>query len=440
MNRRDFLQTTGFGLAGTLVALPDTEAAGIEVPAPFLLSDRGSGRATGYAETNKIVTIGDKTHVAWLDSAHGAFLVRVRTLDRKTGSWSPTYTVGNAFDNHGGPALAVDSEGYLHIVYYPHHHPFRYRRSKRPNDASAWEEELIFGKRCTYPTLVVAPDDTLVLTCRESNRKGKPWVVNRYEKRPGDGWSGPHTILVADEGGYSHFQEALAWGRDGETLHLSTRMYGGRPGRGHTVGYMRSPDRGRSWEDARGRRLALPVTSATITAIDRAEGPKGAGFRCGAIAVGPDDRPVVLYSNSSVKPHGGAWLVTLRADGTWGRRSLRPAIQSLRPGTRLSMPGGLSIGRDGRIHVVLTIAPPGKSVGWGNPADEVACLVAERLRGPFTAQRVSPPNPAEAHWLPNIERPTGHNDVGPRPGIIYQAGSAGRKNTEILANRVYWIG
>jgi hypothetical protein len=55
----------------------------------FLLSDQGCRRATGYAEANKIVTHNDRTHVAWLDSPTEGFRVRVRTLDRTTGSlWS----------------------------------------------------------------------------------------------------------------------------------------------------------------------------------------------------------------------------------------------------------------------------------------------------------------------------------------------------------------
>ena len=74
-----------------------------------ILSKHGCGRATGYSDANKIVTLKGKTHVAWLDSVAGGFRVRIRTLNRETGEWSPTYTVGEAFDNHGGPVLTVDN-------------------------------------------------------------------------------------------------------------------------------------------------------------------------------------------------------------------------------------------------------------------------------------------------------------------------------------------
>ena len=88
-----------------------------------LLSGSGSGRATAYAKTNKIITAAGRTHVGWLDSTDDGFAIRIRTWTRDTDRWSPTYTLGTASDNHGGPALAIDSEGFLHVVYGPHHGP-----------------------------------------------------------------------------------------------------------------------------------------------------------------------------------------------------------------------------------------------------------------------------------------------------------------------------
>jgi hypothetical protein len=435
MERRTFL---GASLAAasswTVRGLVGEEMAMNE---PFVLSENGSSRATGYAESNKVVTLDGKTHVAWLDSADGAFWVRIRTLDRVTGEWSPTYTVGNAHDNHGGPALAADSKGYLHIVYYPHHHPFRYRRSARPNDASAWGEEVQFGDRCTYPTLVIAPDDTLVLTCRESNREGKPWVVNRYLKSPGKPWSAAHAIMVADEGGYSHFQDAMAWSPDRKTIHLSTRMYGGTPGRPHTVAYMRSHDLGETWEDATGTPIALPATSKTCTVLDSdSAGPRG--LRCGAVAVAPDGTPMVLYSDTQSLPNQ-AWLVRLDPEtGKQERQALQPFADKLIAGASVAMPGGLSVDGRGRIHVVLTTALGRRKVGWGSPFEEIVYLVSPGFGEAFAGQIISSQDASVAHWLPNIERDTGHHPVTTRPAIMFLGGGPGGKNTEVVSNRVHW--
>ena len=250
-----------------------------------LLSEHGCGRATAYADANKIITLQDKTHVAWLDSITEGFRVRTRTLDRKTNRWSPTYTVGEAYDNHGGPALTVDSLGYLHIVYYPHHHPFRYRRSVRPNDASEWGDEIQLGERCTYPTMVCGSADTLYLTGRE-NRGDQPWYVNLYIKPPNAPWGEPIAIFQDDKGGYVRYQEALAWGQDHRTLHLTLWIFD--ENRAYTVGYLRSPDSGKMWERADGTPVSLPATRETVTLIDT----KHRDLRFGSIAVDGESTPL----------------------------------------------------------------------------------------------------------------------------------------------------
>ena len=120
MNRRTFInKTAALAVSGSAASLL-AEKPGSQ----YLISKQGCGRASGYAEANKIITAKGKTHVAWIDSPTEGFRVRVATLNQKTGKWSPTYTAGQAKDNHGGPALTIDSQGYLHIAYFPHHDPF----------------------------------------------------------------------------------------------------------------------------------------------------------------------------------------------------------------------------------------------------------------------------------------------------------------------------
>ena len=119
----------------------------------MLLSRHGSGRASAYVEVNKIATFQYKTHVAWLDSVADKFCVRIRTLNRRSNRWSQTY--------------------------YPHHYPFRYRKSKCSNEASEWEEEIQFGEELTYPPLVCGPDDTLYLMTASRGQKNQPWSVEQ---------------------------------------------------------------------------------------------------------------------------------------------------------------------------------------------------------------------------------------------------------------------
>jgi len=412
------------------------------VSTPFALSQVGCGRATAYAESNKIVTLGNKTHVAWLDSEKGRFVVRVRTLHRDTHSWSPAFTVGQAHDNHGGPALAADSAGHLHIVYGPHHHPFRYRRSARANDASQWTQEQRFGTRCTYPALVCQPDDTLLLACREST--AKRWVLNLYRK-PADGqWQGPRTLLHGGApSGYTRWQTALALGPDGAlgTLHMGFMLYeSGLKGLGYAVGYLRSGDGGKTWRRSDGTKVALPATPATIDLVAGARSPASpANFRPGNIAVDPKGSPWLIYCRMDRRPFR-TWLARPTGKGQWQETPLLPAIQRKWPKRGVKTPGDLAFDRDGVLYVVVTTVPADvtdKTAQWGHPSAEVALLVSKDQARTFRAFGISPHDAATPNWLPNLERPTRHVPIG-APSLIYTHGHRGEKNTDILSNDVVW--
>lgn len=444
MHRREFLQHVaagGVAASSTLWCDESVSADAAASASSFVLSKQGCGRATGYAEANKIVTLGEKTHVAWLDSPPEGFRVRVRTLDRRTAQWSPTYTVGEAYDNHGGPALSVDGKGFLHIVYYPHHHAFRYRRSKQPNDASAWEDEIQFGQRCTYPTLVCGPDDTLYLTCRRSF-SDKPWQVELWTKRPNQPWRGPVPLLLSRYKGYAHFQESLAWGADHRTLHLCCRLHEktdrGAYGRLQTVGYMVSRDFGRSWQRSDGSPVELPATAETIEVLASGGVDHGRALRAGAMAIDAAGKPHVTYSVR--ESHSAQTLVaTPKGDGNWRRIDLTEHLPGKWKTWDLTMSGGVTFNGRREMIVAATLqkAKSGDDT-WGHASNEVVRFISTDGGKTFSFEFVSKPNPAVSHWLPNIERPTGHNRVPDRPGILYTAGPPGGKNTELLSNGVHW--
>ena len=437
MNRRDFLQvSTGFSLA---IGCAGREAR----PAPrrSLLSSQGCGRATAYAQTNKIVTLDGKTHVAWLDSPREGFRVRIRTLDRRTGKWSAPTTVGEAVDNHGGPALTVDSKGYLHLAYYPHSNPMRYRRSLRRNDASAWTDEIRFGGRLTYPALVCGPDDTLYMACRDTADGTRR--TDLYVKPPGRPWKGPRTLVTARYAGYSQYQTSMAWGPDHRTLHLSVRVYEGTEPRGcfQTVGYMVSRDFGETWRRGDGTPIRLPATAETIDVLRRGDKRKGeVDLRCGAIAVTPDGIPWILYSSIETFP-GTSYLARLGSDGKWTHTSLRTITSDLSDDWGISMPGVLSVTEDGRMIAVLTRfqARPGERL-WGHPSNEILVLESWDTGRSFSARLLDPPDPSTPRWLPNLERPTGFNRVGRSagPGLIYTSGHRGEHGRELMSNEVVW--
>jgi hypothetical protein len=394
-----------------------------------VLSEHGCGRATGYSETNKIVTWEGKTHVAWLDSVAEGFRVRVRTLDREGGTWSPVYTVGEAHDNHGGPALTVDSKGHLHIVYFPHHHPFRYRQSVRPNDASEWSDEVQFGERLTYSSLLCGPDDTLYFACRQS---GEPWTLNFYRKRPEGEWEGPTVVLHGDQpGGYTRWQASIAFSPARDVIHMSYMIYESSDGPGYLIGYLRTPDGGQTWEHSDGTQVDLPARPATVEAVQRSGSAKGPeDYRAGSIAVDAEGRPWLLYSRLDAHPFN-AWLA--RQGGNF---ELLPVIHKHWPDRGVQTPGEVVFGADGTMYVALTTVDA-DGYFWGDDSNEVVLLVSRDGGESFDAVQISDPDPTVAQWLPSLERPTGHNVVDV-PGMTYTRGTKGTKNTEIVSNQVIW--
>ncbi len=448
---------------------------------PQLVSSRGCNKATS-GTGNKIITHQGKTHVAWLDSTEKGYFDRIRTLDHETGEWSPSYTLGTANGDHGRPAVTLDSKGYLHAVYGVHHNEIPYRRSLRPNDASEWTEEILFGKQLTYPTLVCGPDDTLYLTGRFG------WDgVRMYTKAPSEDWEDRDLIMTGDEGrvNYAAFHSGLAWGPDHKVLHFSTSTYQtkdtDRWGMIQSANYMRSADFGKTWQKADGSPIQGTPTSETmdVLARDVSYSPTPGIMNIGAIVVDSRGKPFVLYNHYNMRPYGQVFLVTHDDQGKWQHLPLQSALETHAPGwVAIGFRGGLTITEDDVIHIALTIVPwdhpaalmeqarwrypsmPGYSTNavsarfglksayqWlmENPKKSLIAWFESRDGGKtFTKRSVLNHNPYVIVQEPCFEIQTGfnHTPAGASPGILYFTGmSIGAPQDEsVIDNDVYFIG
>ena len=448
LNRRDFLTLLGGGAVAASLLGRRARAAGPGrpiSPGPFLLSTAGSGRATAYAEASKIVTVGHNTHVAWLDAVAEGFRVRVRTLDRRTGQWSPTVTVGEALDNHGGPALTADSQGRLHIVYYPHHQPFRYRCSVRPNDASAWGPEIQFAESVSYPVLLCAPDDTLILTCRRYYTAMDHLNEMELWKKPAGGaWQRQAAIMRARYPDYVQFQESLAWGNDGRTIHLACRIYETNPKKGgnpiQTLGYLASLDAGKTWTRADATPVALPATADTVDVLVRGGGATDRVLASGSIAVDARGVPHLLHSVRE-QGVGRTYLVTPAAGGGWARRDLHSYLLPSLRDRDLVMPGAMTFSASGRATIVASLVnklAPGE-IDWAHPSSEVVRLWSDDGGRTFQSEILANAEAKRPRWLPSLERPTGHHAIPGESGILYTAGGGGGGLKDLqLGNQVWW--
>jgi hypothetical protein len=431
---------THLWLAGTLALLASRPL--FSSPERVILSTEGSGRATAYIESPKIISAAGKTHVAWLDTPAEGFRIRIRTLDQRTGIWSPPTTIGEATDNHGGPALTIDEAGYLHVVYYSHHHPFRYRRSLRPHDASAWTDYEEFGIDLTYPSLVCAADGTLIMTARRSFEH-QPWDLEMWRKVPGQPWSRHHAILSARYGVYSQFSASLAWSADHQTLHLGFRIYelpdwDNNTPEG-TVGYLRSSDNGQSWHRSDGTPVALPATAETVDILAHGFEVHGRILHAGSLAVGPDDRPYLPY-NVRVQETSQAYLATPLGDGNWAHHHLNPYLPAAYRDWGLYMHGGISFGTAGQPTLVGTILQVSRDDhAWGQVSTELVRFRSRDGGQTFRADILDEPNPDSPRWMPNIERATGFNELPAYPAFIYTDGVRGGALHDQLSNQVIYI-
>ena len=123
----------------------------------------------------------------------------------------------------------------------------------------------------------------------------------------------------------------------------------------------------------------------------------------------------------------------------WQNLSLQEAAAELPLDGGLVLPGCMTFDTENRIHAAMSIIdPPQDESSWGHASNE-AVLIQSSDRGmSFSARLVAPPDPAKSRWLPNLERPTGHNRVA-SPGLIYTSGAPGGTNKELMSNEVFWV-
>jgi hypothetical protein len=193
--------------------------------------------------------------------------IKIIAYDHEHKQWLGPFTVSDkpVFDDHGYPDLAVDSRGYLHIVYDGHQIPLKYKRSLRPNDASAWTASEDVGDRATYPHLLVGNGDTLFLFYRERGDSYDRWVEDMRTKVNDGPWSAPKTILDAEwirndpANDYCLYAQSVHLGLDNSIYLTWSWENHGDAGGMYDVGFAKSSDFGNGWTWADGTPYALPI-------------------------------------------------------------------------------------------------------------------------------------------------------------------------------------
>jgi hypothetical protein len=401
-----------------------------------VLATDGSTMATAYHKSNKIVTGGGKIFASWLDIDSNSCIA---SYDIEARSWAPTTILGAGQDNHAGPALAVDSRGFLYAMFGPHwKEPFRFRKSLRPHDASAWTpvSQLYAGWNLTYPALVFDSRDTLHFAFR--GYRGQPDSVRRlagsmYARMGVDGtWSPPREMARAAPSDYTarhpyaQYHETLAVGHDG-TLHHAFQLFGDHPTKWtyQGVGYMRSRDGGETWEAIDGTPLEPPVLRDSPAVFVRPP--------CDA-AGQQDPAWKIKVGNVALDPEGDPWIYTIGTlwhgrGGRWEAVDLKPVIARDFPGMLVddgNTLGNAVFDESGTLYVSCEIQPP--PGGWCEAGTQVVLLVSGDRGKTFATLPISGVDPHSACWCSNLERPTGPWLLDDAPNLIYMRSPPGRKN------------
>ncbi|MDP6775887.1 MAG: BNR-4 repeat-containing protein [Candidatus Latescibacteria bacterium] len=132
-----------------------------------------------------------RTYVAYMDHDFDA---RVLAYDHDGSRWSDAVRIGTTQveghppDGHNVPNLFVSRDGTIHLFYGSHGTPFRYARSKSPEEIDRWELGETIGERTTYPFVVERTNGELLLFYRHGGAQIDSPLVFQRSRDLGGTW------------------------------------------------------------------------------------------------------------------------------------------------------------------------------------------------------------------------------------------------------------
>lgn len=191
----------------TYITVPEKGSDGtLDIPGPVKIAEEAMPFIPHSGEANQAITHDGKVYITYgqvkilpgHSKEEGAPAYAV-VYDIESRTLSEPVLIGfggrNAEDAHNWPALAVDSEGILHVVINGHHDPFRYTHSKRPWDISEWTEPVEVAQGTSYAGLVCDSNDVLYTVTRNSH-PGYYFRLSMHRKQPGEPWEEPQHLTI----------------------------------------------------------------------------------------------------------------------------------------------------------------------------------------------------------------------------------------------------
>lgn len=218
---------------------------------------------------NSVVSRGRWQYVAFYDAEAHVVLAK-RRLGTTRWEVRRTQYTGDASDAHRSISIALDGEGFLHVVWNQHDSPLQYCRGLRPGSLELSAEMPMLGekeRRVTYPEFYKLPGGRLLFLYRDGASGGGNLVLNQYEPRR-KLWGRLQNNLIDGEGERNAYWQAFVDGRG--TIHLSW-VWRETPdvASNHDLCYAKSSDGGRTWGKSTGEPYRLPITAETAEYVMR---------------------------------------------------------------------------------------------------------------------------------------------------------------------------
>jgi len=151
------------------------------------------------------------------------------TYDHRTGKLSKHIYLGlTRRDNHNGPTISVDGNGYLHVLIGAHHANYWYMKSKHPNSTiDGFTEPVMIGNLSpkdqgddTYQATVCDQNNTLHVVTRWTSQGSYVFHLAYLRKKSGQDWEPRRLLVSPDRNNYINWHHRISCDRRGR-LFLS---------------------------------------------------------------------------------------------------------------------------------------------------------------------------------------------------------------------------
>lgn len=293
---------------------------------------------------------------------------------------TPIITDPKKIDNHGRPALLVDGDGYIHLIFGGHGGNARLGEnklgtigrgemmhvvSKKPYDISEWEELKNISPHGTYSQWVKMKNGSIYLFYRHGSHRSN-WV---YQKSTDNArtFASPVSILKYKkaEGLALTYDSWYAWFQEGadNSIVSSFNYHQCGTANGHSSlrlnsYYMKMNTETDSWETITGEKLIMPLTKESADEMVKIHDSKGKKTQLGTVQNDGNGIPHLYFKNK------GHFSYAFRENDNWNVIDVKDPKFNLGD-------ADISFGGENKVRIIATTSTSETAkIAWWTTQDE----------------------------------------------------------------------